>query len=130
MTVDEFRAFLLQFEDATNWPESVVQSALDEASYEVGGCRWTGTTKERGQGYYAAHWLITMYPSGDASDSGNASGSAKFAVASKSVGDESVSFNSGDASGMSTGDAWLASTQYGIQFMRLRKRVGMGAKAV
>ncbi len=130
MTVEEFRAFLTQFTDDTVWPDDLVQIALDEAGYETGGKNWTGTTKERGQGYFAGHWLLVTYPSGSDSSLSGGSGSAKFAVSSKSVGDESTSFNTGNESNVSFGDAWLASTQYGIQFMRLRKRVGMGAKAV
>jgi hypothetical protein len=127
MNIAEFRAFLPQFTNSTTWPDAVVQLALDEADYETGGARWTGTTKDRGQGFYAGHYLLVNYPNGG---DGAASGSTKFSANSKSVGDESVSFNSGNINNMSVGDAWLASTQYGIQFMRLRSRAGKGAVAV
>ena len=53
------------------------------------------------------------------------------ALTSKSVGDESVTFGAATLSDISkSGDGWLASTSWGQQFMRLRKRVGMGAVAV
>lgn len=127
MDLAEFRVFLPQFADDTDWPDTIVQAALDEADYETGGARWTGTTKDRGQGFYAGHYLLVNYPNGG---TGSVSGSTKFSASSKSVGDESISYNSGNINNMSVGDAWLASTQYGIQFMRLRKRVGKGAVAV
>ena len=127
MDLAEFRVFLPQFASDTDWPDAIVQAALDEADYETGGTRWVGTTKDRGQGFYAGHYLLVNYPNNGANA---ASGSTKFSASSKSVGDESVSYNVGDAASMSIGDAWLASTQYGIQFMRLRRRVGKGAIVV
>jgi hypothetical protein len=136
MSIESFRLAQRAFEDVTNWPDDVIEEALCEADCETGGKGWgvfeetCKNFKRRGMFLFAAHYLSTMYPSGASVASGYVEGSSSFAVSSKSVGNESVSFDTGSLSNASLGDAWLASTNYGMQFMRLRKRAGMGALAV
>ncbi len=134
--ITSFRTAYPAFSELATWPDSVVSMALCEGDAESGGKNWGGyeddchNFKQRGMFLFAAHWLASTYPSGAVDDS-NMSGTAKNQVASKSVGDESVSYavmapsNIADA-----GDGWLASTSFGQQFMRLRRRAGMGALAV
>lgn len=126
MTVTEFRQFLTFFSNVTIWPDDIVQIGLDEGHFET--CRWSSSLKDRGQAYYAAHWLLSMYPRGG--DSSPSSGNVQYAIDSKSVGDESISFNNGSLSNESSNDSWLASTVYGLQFKRLRTMNAMGARAV
>jgi hypothetical protein len=68
---------------------------------------------------YAAHVLVTTYPNG-AADPADQSPYQRSRVQSKSVGDESISY--AIASGYSIGDEWLASSQFGQQFLRLSKQ--------
>jgi hypothetical protein len=68
---------------------------------------------------YAAHVLITTYPHG-AGDTAEQSPYQRSKVQSKTVGDESISY--AVATPGSVGDEWLASTQYGQQFLRMSKQ--------
>lgn len=133
--VTSFRATQLAFTDTTKWPDAVVQESLCEADCETGSSRWGGyeddchNLKRRGLYYFAAHWLSVTYPTGlGATDPTNIPSTARLNVASKSIGDESVTYRVGAI--QETENDWLSLTNYGVQFLRLRRRVGMGAKAV
>lgn len=119
------------FSSTTDFPDSLIQYALCEADTETGSKRWGAyradcrNLKQRGLFYYAAHWLAVYYPDGVNSDVNQ---EARLNVATKSVGDESISYRV--PAMMWSGDDWLSFSVYGTQFMRLRRRVGMGALAV
>jgi hypothetical protein len=134
--IASFRLAYPVFKVAATWPDPVLTMALCEGDAESGGKRWGSyeddchNLKQKGMFLYAAHWLKTTYPN-VATDDTAQSGNANNTVTSKSVGDESVSFGAATLTDISqAGDGWLASTSWGQQFMRLRKRVGMGALAV
>ncbi|WP_432783720.1 DUF4054 domain-containing protein [Pseudomonas corrugata] len=133
--VASFRLVQLAFTDTTKWPEAIVQEALCEADCETGSSRWGAyeddchNLKRRGLYYFAAHWLSVTYPTGlGATDPTNVPSTARLNVAAKSIGDESVTYRVGAI--QETENDWLSLTNYGVQFLRLRRRVGMGAKAV
>lgn len=133
--VASFRAVQLAFTDTTKWPAGVVQEALCEADAETGSSRWGAyedechNLKRRGLFYFAAHWLSLTYPTGaGATDPTNIPSTARLNVAAKSVGDESIQYRI--TAIQETENDWLSLTNYGVQFLRLRRRVGMGAKAV
>jgi hypothetical protein len=131
INIAAFRLAYPAFADDSLWSDSTVEAALYEGDAETGGCGWGGYAdepsnfKRRGQFLYAAHWLAVTYPNGESSTVG----ASQLITASKSVGDESISYAAPTAQ-TDAGDAWLASSSFGQQFMRLRKRVGMGARAV
>lgn len=132
--VEAFRESMAAFTSDADWPFDIVEQALYEADAETGGKGW-GTFKNearnfkrRGMFYYAAHWLTTTYVDQTAADASNVSPSARLNVASKSVGDESVTYRVGQM--QSTEDDFLSLTNYGVQYLRLRKRAGMGARVV
>lgn len=134
--ITSFRTNYPVFAATATWPDSVVTMALCEGDAESGGKRWGAyeddchNLKQKGMFLYAAHWLATTYPKG-ATDPTAQSGNANNTVTAKSVGDESITFGTATLSDISqAGDGWLASTSWGQMFMRLRKRVGMGAMAV
>lgn len=134
--ITAFRSKYPIFTDVPTWPDTTLTMALCEGDAESGGKRWgeylddCHNIKQKGMFLYAAHWLKTTYPNG-ATDLTAQSGNANNTVTSKSVGDESVTFGAATLSDVNqSGDGWLASTSWGQQFMRLRKRVGMGAIAV
>jgi len=132
--ITAFRDDMAAFTDATNWPDDIVEQALCEADAETGGRNWgvfkleCRNFKRRGMFYYAAHWLATTYVDQTAADPSNISPSARLNVAAKSVGDESLSYRVTAMEETSTD--WLTLTNYGVQYLRLRKRAGMGALAV
>lgn len=129
-----FRDDMTAFTDDTDWPDDIVEQALCEADTETGGRGWGSfklecrSFKKRGMFYYAAHWLATTYIDQTAADASNVSPSARLNVASKSVGDESVTYRVGAI--QSTEDDFLSLTNYGVQYLRLRKRAAMGARAL
>ncbi len=133
--ITSFRTAYPAFSDLTDWPDSVLTTSLCEGDAETGGTGWGGYSddchnfKQRGMFMFAAHWLATTYPK-TASDDSNMNGGANQIVQSKSVGDESVSYTAISGGQMSADNTWLASTSFGQQFMRLRRRAGMGARAV
>ena len=133
--VAAFRAAMPAFTDETEWPDGVVTQALCEADAETGGRGWgvyqdeCHNFKQRGMFFYAAHWLSITYntPAG-ATDPGNIDPVARLNTAAKSVGDESITYRVGAI--QSTEDDWLSLSNYGVQYLRLRRRAGMGALAV
>ena len=142
MTVESTPAIIQSFRDAQpaftdniKWPDTIVEMALCEGDVETSGKGWGGfedvctNFKRRGMYLFAAHYLAATYPRG-ATDSSQVGGSAKYATQSKTVGDESISFTNGKANELSVGDGWVASTSFGQQWLRLRRRAGMGARVV
>lgn len=132
--IASFRGVQPAFADNTKWPDAVVENALYEADAETGGSGWGGfedeghNFKRRGMYYYAAHWLSVTYLTQDASDESKVSPNARLNVSQKTVGDESIQYRI--TAIQETGDDWLSLTNYGVQFLRLRRRAGMGALAV
>lgn len=130
-----FRASQRAFTSETTWSDAVVTDALNEAFPECGGRRWGSfdvkdaqNFKRRGVFYYAAHWLSVTYTDSGAEDETAITSSARLNVASKSVGDESLSYRVTAMEETSTD--WLTLTNYGVQYLRLRNRVNKGAMAV
>lgn len=123
---------MIAFSDTTRWPDAFIIEALCQADAETGSSRWgifdtdCNNFKKRGMYLFAAAWLINNFQ-----DSGplvSSSGEARLNVAAKSIGDESITYRVPAI--LSVTDDWLAFSHYGAQFMRLRKRAGMGAMAV
>lgn len=125
-TVLEFREYFPEFNDETKWNEYAIIQALEDADAETGK-RWLryqakpASIKARGMYNFAAHRLV-MNQRAEAGDIG-----ASYAVSSKSVGDESMSFAVPSISNndlIINGD--LPLTKYGLEFLRLRRRAGTG----
>lgn len=134
ITTDIIRDFRLKqpaFSDTGEWPNPVLISALEEADSETGSSRWgqyeNRSNKQRGMFFYAAHWLAISYPK-KARDNSRVNASPSLTVSSKSIGDESVSY-AVPASANETA-AWLNTTNYGQQFLKLKKRISVGAMVV
>lgn len=135
--IDKFREVMPAFADIVKWPDDVVSMALCEAMAETGSSsRWgtldlnnCGNFKRRGMFFYAAHWLsITYNGLNGATDPSNIDAAARLNLSSKSVGDESITYR---ITGIeSTANDFLSLTIYGVQYVRLRKRAGMGCLAV
>lgn len=132
-----FRDAMPAFSDDTKWPDSVITDALCEADSETGSVsRWgvldindCRNFKRRGMFFYAAHWLsITYNTAAGATDPNDIDPAARLNLSSKSVGDESITYR---ITGIeSTANDFLSLTIYGVQYVRLRRRAGMGCLAV
>ena len=131
--IDQFRYRFPEFADATAWSDVTVRSALERADYETSGKRFRiyennpRNRKQMMMFLFAAHVLVTRY--GPLGVTGSVNSGASFPTASKSVGDESVSYSLGGVSSLSAGDSWFALSVYGLEYLRLRSRM-IGAIAV
>lgn len=133
--VDNFREYFPEFSDAEKWPSPTLTRFLTEAADEVGS-RWGAynyvklSLATRGLFNYAAHKL-TLWAKTTAATNAGVTPVVPGKVASKSVGDESTSY-AVNPLGMDDyaryGD--LTSTAYGVEFVRLRRRAGVGAVTV
>src|SRR5690625_2645378 len=129
-----FRAYYPEFSDDEQWPDALLSRVLCEGDEETGG-RWGNyddpcSLKKRGLFAYAAHKAVLAKAAARAVEAGGIA-PAPAQVASKSVGDESVSYAVSAPSAeeaIRLGD--FSSTLYGLEFLRLRRRAGMGAVAV
>lgn len=125
-----FREECSGFDDSTVWKSGQVLRALKKADRETGGVCWgpygEGTIKQEGMFAFAAHALMIKKGIQSSAQSGGLV-PAVGAVTSKSVGDESVSFAVAGASNVGEmGEALMASTVPGQEFIRLRGQVVTG----
>jgi hypothetical protein len=132
--IADFRAFYEEFSDSAVWSDSKITKALSIARGELDACRW-GDYKsysflQRGWFALAAHYLTWNKATTDATTA-DGSASTPYAVASKGVRDESVSYAIPAANAsLTTWEAALALTPYGVEYLHLRDRAGMGAVCV
>ena len=126
-----FRTDFEGFADDTAWTDAKVTRALQRADHETGSARWGDysdfSIKQRGMFNFAAHSLSIAKANATSTQSGGTP-SAIAPVQSKSVGDESVTYAINTAD-LSSDDAVLATTSYGQEFMRLRRRVKLGGSS-
>jgi hypothetical protein len=115
--------FKIRYPEFSEVDDSRVQFMLDDAALEVSETRWD-TLYEKGSMALAAHLLSISQSNSEDDDSGGEEGN----LTSKSIGDVSYSF--AKATSESSSDDWYLSTSYGAEYLRLKKRVGMGIVAV
>jgi hypothetical protein len=133
--VTSFRTRYPEFSDIGKWSDTVVTRALCEGDVETSGRGWGAyddechNFKQRGMFLFSAHWLVSTYgDTGDVANPDYVDYTARLNLSGKSVGDESVQYRI--TAIQATGDDWLSTTIYGTQFLRLRPRASMGARAV
>lgn len=133
--IADFRAFYEEFTDSAVWSDTKITKALYIARGEFGGCASWGDYKpysffQRGWFALAAHYLTWNKATTDATTE-DGSASTPYAQSSKSVRDESVSYAiPGANASLTAWDAALALTPYGLEYLKLRDRAGMGAICV
>ncbi len=115
--------FKVRFPEFGETDDSRIQFWLNDAQLEVGESAW-GDLYEKGVMLLAAHFLSLDQINQDEDESGGITGN----VTSRSVGDVSVSF--AKSSSDSSSDDWYLQTNYGSEYLRLKKRVGMGIVAI
>lgn len=135
--IAEFRVFYEEFADPVKWSDSKIRTALNISLGEIGGCGCSNWGEylpaysifQRGLFALAAHNLLARQAAFDAGSTGGAT--TPFAVSSKSVRDESVSYAvPGYMANLSAWESLVAQTPYGLEFLHLRSRAGMGAICV
>ena len=95
--ITQFRAKYFVFSDSTKYPDSIVELALGYADDQTNSEGWGGyenkptSLKQNGMFAWAGNWLYNAYPDG-AQDPNSMIPFSDYAVSSKSVGDESVSY--------------------------------------
>ena len=127
-----FRDYYPEFLDSGRFIDAMVKQALQSADQETGSTRWGSYTadpaslKARGLFAFARHTLVLRAAVRNAVSNSQVPTSADK-VQSKSVASESISYavpTPTFSESIATGD--LSTTIYGQEFMRLRKRAGMG----
>ena len=133
--IDDFQEYYPEFDNSTGqaqYSDALIERLLCEADEETGS-RWGNYTdgncslKKRGMFAYVGHFLSLRTVANRASSAGGVASAAK-SVSSKSVGDESIGYEA-SAQGYALGDNF-GTTLYGQEFVRLRRRAGMGALVV
>jgi hypothetical protein len=135
--IADFRAFYPEFTASAVWSDAQITRALYISRGEFGGCGCAGwgdykpySFLQRGWFALAAHYL-TWLKMQTAATTADGSASTPYAQASKSVRDESVSYAIPAANAsLTTWEAALALTPYGVEYLHLRSRAGMGAICV
>lgn len=133
--VAAFRLFYTEFNNANLWSSTMILDALTDSDAETGSSRWGSygprTLKQRGMFAWVAHSIVMSTNARRAVEAGLVA-PATSTVASKTVGDESVSFAvfTPGSQNEANEDANLRTTFYGSEFLRLRKRAGMGPMCV
>ncbi len=116
--------FKIRFSEFEEIDDTRIQFWLDDSALEVGSGAW-GDLFEKGSMLLAAHLLqLDINRQGSEDDDSSEEGN----IASKSIGDVSYSFTKATAD--NTSDDWYLQTSYGSEYLRLKKRVGMGMVAV
>ncbi len=133
----EVRARYPEF-DAATYPDARVQVAIDDAGALIGS-RW-GTLAAQGQAALAAHYLATAQAriastGGTTTTTVNGVGVATGAVKSMTVGDVSVTYETGGSSSTTTTRAANAqqqygTTPYGLRYLELRAMLGPAVMVV
>jgi hypothetical protein len=121
MTYDDF---LKIFPEFSEFPKVRVEFYLDEADNQISENRF-GKSTEFGKALFTAHYLASLdngqrTSAGGEASKGNISSGAHGAVASKTVGSVSVSYDTASTSFADAG--YWNSTPYGKQFFDLLKR--------
>lgn len=121
MTYDDF---LKIFPEFSEFPKARVEFYLDEADNQISENRF-GKSTEFGKALFTAHYLASLdngqrTSAGGEASKGNISSGAHGAVASKTVGSVSVSYDTASTSFADAG--YWNSTPYGKQFYDLLKR--------
>ncbi len=134
----EVRARYPEF-DAATYPDARVQVAIDDAGARI-GARW-GTLASQGQAALAAHYLATSQAriasasGGTTTTTVNGVGVATGAVKSMTVGDVSVTYETGGSSSTTTTRAASAAQQYGttpygLRYLELMAMLGPAVMVV
>ncbi|MNN26784.1 hypothetical protein D3C81_1403020 [compost metagenome] len=133
--VADFRGFYEEFADPAKWSDGKINKALNIAKGEFGACANWGLYEpysflQRGWFALTAHYLTWNQATADATGA-DGSATTPYAVSSKSVRDESVSYAvPGVNASLTAWEAALVLTPYGLEYLHLRSRAGMGAICV
>ena len=116
-----FRLVYPEFNDATAFPDALVDYWMGQGRIQLARDRW-GDLLDQGIGLYTAHKIAASPANAKGATKGQAG--AVGVVSSKSIDKLSVSVDTGTSTLKDAGD-WNRTT-YGVQFKQLSRIVGIG----
>lgn len=117
--------FVNRYPEFTGVEPDRIKTALEDAGNQM-SCKVWGKLFEQGHHALAAHLL---YVSGALTKKGNTNGAPVQAATSKAAGGLSIGYSAPD-SGFAANHDGYATSEYGKQYLRLRKLVGVHFLAV
>lgn len=112
ISVDDIRTRFPEFSSDTTYPDNMIQFSIDDAIDGINGYGKMGESKQtRGAYYLSAHYLVMAYKASEG-DTDSIS-----PIASKSLGDASISYQGAEATSDLT--ATYNATLYGQKFLLL-----------
>lgn len=120
--VDKFRENFPEFASITNYPESMIEFWADIAALQLNQDRW-GDMLTYGTQLYVAH-QITLHKKNIASAAAGGAPGASGLLSNQSAGSVSVGIDTGSTT-EERGGQWNL-TNYGTQFLRLARIIGIG----
>lgn len=131
--IEDFRSYYPEFSDDGEWTDESVTTQLEDADEETEDRWWGGygegppKLKARGMFAYAAHRLVVYRQARKSVENGGAP-AAPAPARSKEVGDERTEYaRTGPEPKNADRIGDLQSTVYGQEFLRLRRKAGLGA---
>lgn len=123
MTPEQFRAEYPEFADADRFGVTLIERQLRIAAARLNADRWADLLDD-GIGLFVAHHVALQGRQVATANAGGMPGAPVAAVASKTVGPVSTSYDSSSVSLTNAGH-WNGTT-YGTQFYELMRMVGAG----
>jgi hypothetical protein len=120
---DKLRILYPQFSDPSDFPDSTVDTFIEEASLEVEKSVWR-QLYQRGVLALAAHMMFVAERTKSIADSSPIGGGIVGPVSSIKTGDEQISFGTvSGGSGFGSFESSLSTSPYGQEFLRLWSQV-------
>jgi hypothetical protein len=123
VTVAQFRSAFPEFTSATQFPDVIVQNWLTFAYSVLPACRW-GAQQDMGAMLYCAHMTTRQAIALAEGANGAPPGMSPGVIASKTVGELSISYDVAQADPQSS---FWNTTIYGQQFSHISRMIGAGA---
>ncbi len=122
---DDFRTEFDEFDDETTYPDALIIKALKRTKFFIGK-RWgsyeEGSNMQLGWFNLAAHAIFMTKQQMEATQDGEEPGAVR-GIDSSTIADESVTFGSQIMLKLQPWNEELASSSYGVEFMRRRSAV-------
>lgn len=123
VTPAQLRSDFPEFNDATKYPDSLIQMWLTVAASLVNASRWMELTNI-GIELVTAHHLVMAAKDEAAASNGGVPGTIQGPTASKSIDKVSVSYDT--SSVMLTDAGFWALSSYGLRYLSLARMMGSG----
>ena len=127
LTVAQFRANMPAFSSTTQYPDTSIQFWLTYAYIFLAPCRWRNAL-DLGAQLFAAHNVTIDGLSAAEGQNGAPSGMTVGPIVSKTVGDLTITYDTG--AGVNEADGHWSLTNYGTRFIKLARQFGSGPRQI